>query len=70
MLTKVKNRPFVVMTKTDYKQKMDNLLNDTTTYRRIKTDPTNKIQTKNNYIANILYKTMALFFLWINQQKQ
>ena len=35
---------------------MNNLLEDKTTYKRIRVDPTQKLQNRNNKIINDLYK--------------
>jgi predicted GIY-YIG superfamily endonuclease len=43
------------MNKTDYKHKMENLLNDPKTYKKLKSDPTNIFEKKNNaFIKKLL----------------
>ena len=52
-----KSNKTVVMNTTDYNNKMDDLLNDSTTYKKIRNDPTNIYQTKNNtFIKKIISK--------------
>ena len=45
----------VVMDRADYATKMNQLLNDTHTYKKQKSDPTSSFQTKNNAIVQHLY---------------
>ncbi|XP_037929293.1 uncharacterized protein LOC119666107 [Teleopsis dalmanni] len=46
----------VAMNKNDYKNKMQQFLNDITTYNILKQDPTSKLQTKNNNLVDKLFK--------------
>ncbi|XP_075151018.1 uncharacterized protein LOC142225127 [Haematobia irritans] len=45
----------VAMNKIDYDQKMKEILHDMCTYKRIKIDPTSRLQTKNNKLVEKLY---------------
>lgn len=51
-----KGNKTVVMYKEDYKNKMNKLLEDKTTYKTIRADPTQKLQNKNNKIVTDLFK--------------
>lgn len=51
-----KGNKTVVMYKKDYEDKMESLLEDKTTYRATRTDPTVKLQKDNNTIVLDLYK--------------
>ncbi|XP_017484696.1 PREDICTED: uncharacterized protein LOC108373334 [Rhagoletis zephyria] len=46
----------VAMEKKDYRSRMDNLLGDLKTYRILRQDPTLRLQTKNHYLVDKLYK--------------
>lgn len=50
----------VVMEKAEYDTKMQVLVNDITTYRVLKRDPTNKLQDKNNDIVERMYKNKII----------
>ena len=45
----------VAMDKVDYETKMSNIIQDMCTYKRLKTDPTTKLQTRNNTIIEKLF---------------
>lgn len=50
-----KSNKTVVMNKIDYNNKIENLLNDTNTYKKLKSDPTNIFEKKNNaFVKKIL----------------
>lgn len=51
-----KGNKTVVMYKKDYNKKMNDLLEDKSTYKTTRTDPTNKLVKTNNNIVNDLYK--------------
>lgn len=52
-----KSNKTVIMNKTDYETKMEALLNDTITYKKINNDPTNIFQNKNNtFVKKLLNK--------------
>lgn len=51
-----KGNKTVVMYREQYKSGMEELLNDKTTYKRIRTDPTCKLQRANNTIITNLFK--------------
>lgn len=51
-----KGNKTVVMYKKEYEEKMENLLQEKTTYRVIRSDPTNKLTKINNNIVTDLYK--------------
>lgn len=54
-----KSNKTVIMNTSDYINKMNDLLNDTNTYKKIKSDPTNVYQKKNNsYIKKLLNKQL------------
>jgi hypothetical protein len=59
-----KGRLTVVMNKTEYREKMDNLPSDDKTYNKLKSDPSNKLQRKLNeklyplHQANILKRPL------------
>ncbi|XP_067614494.1 uncharacterized protein [Eurosta solidaginis] len=46
----------VAMEKSDYRSKMQSLLEDLSSYRRLRQDPTLKLQTKNNQLVDKLHK--------------
>lgn len=48
------------MEKAEYDTKMQVLVNDITTYRVLKRDPTNKLQDKNNDIVERMYKNKII----------
>ena len=50
-----KGNKTVILYKKDYIDKMNSLLDDKTTYKPIRTDPTDKLMRKNNSIVNDLY---------------
>lgn len=52
-----KGNKTVIMYRTDYNEKMSQLLEDKNTYKLTRTDPTKKLQKTNNDIVNDLYKT-------------
>ncbi|XP_036317531.1 uncharacterized protein LOC118732510, partial [Rhagoletis pomonella] len=51
-----KGNKTVMMDKTEYKEKMKDLLSDRYTYKTIRMDPTQKLLRKNNAIVNDIYK--------------
>ncbi|XP_075167739.1 uncharacterized protein LOC142239876 [Haematobia irritans] len=51
-----KGNKTVIMYKKDYEEKMEKLLDDKTTYKTIREDPTQKLQRKNNKIITDLFK--------------
>ncbi|XP_067618087.1 uncharacterized protein [Eurosta solidaginis] len=50
----------VMMYKSEYEDKMKDLLDDKLTYKTIRTDPTQFLLRKNNKIVNDLYKTQSI----------
>lgn len=57
ILTADKCNKTVIMHKNEYKQKISNLLNDNSTYKKEKCDPTSKIQTKINSLISKWYNS-------------
>ncbi|XP_036348032.1 uncharacterized protein LOC118757427 [Rhagoletis pomonella] len=55
-----KGNKTVVIYKKDYREKMNELLKDKNTYRKLRNDPTNTLQKKNNNIVNQLYKNKII----------
>lgn len=55
-----KGNKTVVLPKADYYRKMSELLGDKNTYKIIRTDPTNKLQRKNNTLVDDLYKSKII----------
>ena len=55
-----KGKKTVVMYKDEYDTKMHGLLEDKTTYKTSRTDPTNKLQNLNNKIVTDLYKNKQI----------
>lgn len=51
-----KGKSTVLMYKDEYHKKVDELLNDRTTYKELDRDPTNKLQQKNNIFINQIRK--------------
>ncbi|XP_067634483.1 lamin-like protein [Eurosta solidaginis] len=51
-----KGNKTVVMYKIEYMEKMDTLLDDKKTYKKVRADPTDSLQKKNNKIVDDLYK--------------
>lgn len=60
ILNSDKGNVTVMMEKSEYDMKMQKIVNDISTYRVLKRDPTNKLQDKNNEIVEKMFKNKII----------